>query len=79
MRYFCGKCGASCFWVGDARPELIDVAVGLLTATSGARAETWLKWVTSRVSFIEEALNKELTESFEVGLQTWGKREDLDE
>jgi len=38
-----------------------------------------LKWVTSRVSFIEEALNKELTESFEVGLQTWGKREDLDE
>lgn len=78
-RYFCDACGATVFWIGDDRPELIDVAVGLLAAPSGARAEDWLKWATNRVSFIEEALHKELVECVEGGLQIWGRREGYDE
>lgn len=77
-RYFCGHCGAMVFWTGEDRPELIDVAVGLLDAESGARAEDWLKWITMRVSFVEHALHKEFVESFELGLQNWGKRESVD-
>lgn len=40
---FCAECGATVFWDGDVRPGLIDVAVGLLHASEGARAESWLE------------------------------------
>lgn len=68
-REFCGKCGATAFWHCDARPELIDVSVGLLRAPEGARAERWLKWWTERVSFKEDALDKGMVESLEKGLK----------
>ena len=41
-RYFCNTCGATIFWTGESRPQLIDVAVGILDAEEGARAESWL-------------------------------------
>jgi len=63
------------FWTGDDRPELIDVAVGLLAAPCGARADSWLKWTTSRVSFSEDAIHKALVDSLGAGLEAWGKRE----
>ena len=72
-RDFCHTCGATVFWSSDARPELIDVSVGLLNAESGARAEEWLDWWTERVSFEEMALNKSLISQLSKGLQEWGK------
>jgi hypothetical protein len=54
-REFCPRCGATVFWHNKERSELIDVSVGLLDATEGARAETWLEWWTGRVSFAEDA------------------------
>ncbi|OIW30681.1 hypothetical protein CONLIGDRAFT_287831 [Coniochaeta ligniaria NRRL 30616] len=54
-REFCPRCGATVFWHNKERPELIDVSVGLLEATEGARAESWLVWWHERVSFAEEA------------------------
>lgn len=54
-REFCPRCGATVFWHNKERSELIDVSVGLLEATDGARAESWLEWWTGRVSFAEEA------------------------
>jgi len=72
-RYFCGRCGANALWTKKgSRAELLDVSVGLLDAESGARAEEWLEWVTTRVSFAEEAGNKELVEIVEKGLKSWG-------
>lgn len=53
-REFCGKCGATVFWRGVWRSELVDVSVGLLRG-EGARVEGWLEWWTERVSFSEEA------------------------
>ena len=64
-RNFCGTCGATVFWHRDDRPELIDVSVGLLRATEGARAPSWLCWWKKRVSFAEE-----------VGLERWGDVEE---
>ncbi len=72
-REFCSKCGATVFWHSDSRPELIDVSVGLLDAVEGARAESWLGWKTERVSFQEEAQNKDLVSKLSAGLRRWGQ------
>ena len=71
-RHFCSKCGATVFWRGDERPDIIDVSVGLLDAEEGARAESWLEWHTDRVSFEEEAQNNHLVSRLAAGLKQWG-------
>jgi hypothetical protein len=68
-RDFCKTCGATVFWRSEARPELIDVSVGLLRAAEGARAESWLHWWTKRVSFCEEALDQEVVRTLAPGLK----------
>ncbi|RMY70150.1 hypothetical protein D0863_05973 [Hortaea werneckii] len=74
-RYFCGICGANVFWCGDERPGLIDVAVGLLDAAEGARAEDWLEWRTERVSYREDAVPRaeSLIYGLEKGLKAYGE------
>lgn len=69
FREFCGGCGAVVFWHCNQRPKLIDVSVGLLSARSGAKAEDWLVWHKHRVSFIEEATDRELAKILEKGMQ----------
>ena len=71
-RHFCFTCGATIFWRGDNRPEVVDVSVGLLDAEEGSRAENWLQWQTSRVSFEEEGQNKDLISKLAAGLKQWG-------
>lgn len=44
QRYFCSRCSASVFYAVDDRPEMIDLAVGLLDSADGARAESLLSW-----------------------------------
>ena len=50
------------------------MAVGLLDAGSGVRAEELLAWWTGRVSFAEDALNKGLVRGLEEGLKRWSER-----
>ena len=71
-RYFCAGCGATVFWGSDGRPGLVDISVGLLESPEGARAESWLEWCTERVSFEEEAQNKDLVSRLSAGLKIWG-------
>jgi hypothetical protein len=70
-REFCNRCGATVFWHCDERPSLVDVSVGLLNAKSGAMALSWLDWVTERVSFTEDAVDRNLIRGLEDGLQDW--------
>ncbi|KAJ5431004.1 hypothetical protein N7445_008736 [Penicillium cf. griseofulvum] len=72
-REFCSCCGATAFWHCNERPLLIDVSVGLLRA-NGARAEDWLEWVTSRISFAEMAVQHDLIHSLGEGLQIHSKQ-----
>lgn len=74
-RFFCETCGATVFWDGDVRPGLIDVAVGLMDAEEGARAETWLEWRTERISYREDSEGRaiELVEAVEKAIGAWGK------
>ncbi|KAI0382363.1 Mss4-like protein [Hypomontagnella monticulosa] len=44
QRYFCKVCSASAFYACEDRPEILDLAIGLLEAPGGARAETYLSW-----------------------------------
>lgn len=44
QRYFCGRCSATLFYAVDIRPEIVDVAVGLLDSPDGARAESVISW-----------------------------------
>lgn len=53
-RYFCGTCSATIFYATKKRPRLIDIAVGVLHAKDGARAESMLWW-----AFEEGVENKE--------------------
>jgi hypothetical protein len=44
QRYFCKVCSATVFYAVDDRPVIVDVAIGLLNAPDGARAEGFLSW-----------------------------------
>ena len=64
-RHFCGRCGATVFFTKARRLErtgydVVDVSVGILRSKAGSRAEEWLGWDLSRVSFPEDALDEEL-------------------
>lgn len=67
-RDFCSTCGATIFWRCDLRPLLIDVSVGVFDPAEGARAENWLWWNKSRVSFRELCVSESLVASLEAGL-----------
>jgi hypothetical protein len=43
-RYFCRTCSACVFYAKGARPTFVDIAVGALEASDGARAEGMLSW-----------------------------------
>lgn len=53
-RSFCGRCGATVFYEHKNRPQIINVAPGLLDANSGALAQDILSWDWERVSWPDE-------------------------
>jgi hypothetical protein len=72
-RRFCRTCGAAIFWHDmDERPNVVDVAVGILDAESGARAEDWLEWRAGKLSWHALALNKTLADAVRDGAREWG-------
>jgi len=81
-RSFCSVCGAIVFFhlsEQDQTPAttLLDVAIGLLSAPEGARAESWLEWWTERLSFREDAVERRgrVVEGVERGLRAFADRE----
>ncbi|KAF9694083.1 hypothetical protein EKO04_008031 [Ascochyta lentis] len=55
LRFFCSTCSATVFFAEDERPEIVDVAVGLLDSPDGARAEGFLSWSLGVVENGEDA------------------------
>ncbi|KAI0833045.1 DUF636 domain protein [Hypoxylon sp. FL0890] len=61
IRAFCGKCGATVFGKAKARSpserqEVINVAVGILRAPEGAKAENWVTWRAGKPTWAEDAM-----------------------
>jgi hypothetical protein len=55
-RHFCDTCSAVVFYTCDTRPEIFDIAVGLLESEDGARVESMLAWsFGKRFSYQEDA------------------------
>lgn len=44
QRYYCSRCSASVFYAVDDLPDQVDISMGLLHASEGARAESWVEW-----------------------------------
>jgi len=59
---FCNTCGASLFRWSDDRPDVIDVAVGILRADEGCLARDWLDWSWEVVG-AEEAIDPAMLEA----------------
>jgi len=54
-RYFCSNCSACIFYARDSRPKSLDIAIGVLEASDGARAEGLLSWpYGARISYRED-------------------------
>ncbi|KAI8631263.1 Mss4-like protein [Xylariaceae sp. FL1651] len=43
-RYFCSRCSACVFYAAHDRPDLVDLAIGLIESPDGARAEGLVSW-----------------------------------
>ncbi|OAQ81570.1 hypothetical protein VFPBJ_04154 [Purpureocillium lilacinum] len=54
QRYFCSRCSASVFYAVDDRPDMVDLAVGLLDAPEGARAESVLSWALGDMGWADD-------------------------
>ncbi|KAF2814988.1 uncharacterized protein BDZ99DRAFT_458940 [Mytilinidion resinicola] len=76
VRTFCRVCGSTVFWDGDERPTIVDIAVGLLDAPEGARAEEWVRWCDKRVSFAELGRAGGFVKGLEEGLKRYGDERD---
>lgn len=62
-RSFCGSCCATVFYWCDDRPAVVDIAVGLVRAEEGAMARRWLWWRWDKVSWAEEAVEKDVLQA----------------
>lgn len=75
-RYHCSDCGAMVFFTCDSRTDLIDVAVGVIDAPEGARAESLLEIWTQRLSYREDGMPRaeSITLAVEEGLKKFGEK-----
>lgn len=72
-RYFCARCGATIFYLKAGR-DSIDVGVGLLRASSGTRAESFLKWekYDNCVAYQEDGIDQVFVKGLAEGIKKSG-------
>ncbi|KAJ6445664.1 exocyst complex component Sec10 [Purpureocillium lavendulum] len=74
QRYFCSRCSATVFYAVDDRPDMVDLAPGLLDAPDGARAESVLSWSLGTLGAAEDikgGWREELGESIKKNAEDW--------
>jgi len=53
-RYFCSRCAATVFYAVHERPNIVDIAIGLLDHPSGSRAEGLLHWSLGTAGHLDD-------------------------
>ncbi|KAH6657362.1 Mss4-like protein [Truncatella angustata] len=73
LRSFCGVCGAVIFYSCHDRKNIVDLAVGVLRAPEGVKAENWLTWQAGRIGWEKDGLqyNEEFILSLAEGFKKW--------
>lgn len=78
-RGFCGVCGSTMLLgtthrMPTARQAILNVAMGVLRAPEGVRAENWVTWRTGRIAWAEDArsYDADLTDALVAGHREWG-------
>ncbi|KAL5041598.1 hypothetical protein BDW71DRAFT_191548 [Aspergillus fruticulosus] len=73
-RTFCGTCGATVFYSQVSRPDIVDVATGILRAAEGVMLGSWAWWRTVRLGYPDDgrSYDRAFTDSLTEGLQEWG-------
>ncbi|KAI0191993.1 Mss4-like protein [Xylaria flabelliformis] len=75
QRYFCSRCAACVFYASDDRPEMVDLAIGLLDSGDGARAESLLAWdYGDKVGWRQDVVGgwrEGFVESIETAAERW--------
>ncbi|PNY26892.1 Uncharacterized protein TCAP_03180 [Tolypocladium capitatum] len=74
QRYFCSRCSASVFYAVDSRPDMVDLAVGLLDAPDGARAESVLAWALGMMVWADDVKGgwrEELVDAMKRNSEAW--------
>lgn len=74
QRYFCSRCSASVFYAVNSRPNMVDVATGLLDAPDGARAESVLSWALGMMNWADDVQGgwrKELVGAIKMNAEDW--------
>lgn len=74
VRTFCGTCGATVSYSCSDRPQIIDVAVGILRAPEGVMAENWALW-RGRLAWPQDGLDYDeaFARSLIEGSKQWGR------
>lgn len=78
LRSFCGRCGATVFYTCDERrptdrETIVDLAIGILRAPEGVKAENWLIWRAGRIAQYQSGLryDEALATSLSENLADW--------
>ncbi|KAJ5142965.1 uncharacterized protein N7515_001752 [Penicillium bovifimosum] len=77
LRTFCGTCGATVFYSCDERPDIVDVAVGILRGSKGIMVEDWALWRAGRIAGANDGLEYDpgFTRALIEGMKVWGEGE----
>jgi hypothetical protein len=81
LRTFCGTCGATVFYSCAERPEIVDVAVGILRAPEGVMVENWALWRAGRIGSAHDGLEYDpgFSRALIEGMKVWGRRKGMPE
>ncbi|KAL3461704.1 Mss4-like protein [Aspergillus heterothallicus] len=75
-RTFCGRCGATVFYSVRDRPEILDVAVGILRHKDGFLLDDWAYWKTEKLGSQHDGIqyDEAFTRGLAEGMREWGRR-----
>ena len=63
-RAFCGTCGASVLYDFDDRPNITNIAAGLIRAEEGVMARRWVSWEWGGTSYAESYVDREIRDAW---------------
>lgn len=75
LRTFCKTCGATVSYSCSERPQIVDVAVGILRAPEGVMAENWALWRSGRLAWPQSGLDyhEGFARALIEGTKQWGR------